>query len=483
MDRLYCTLLSCCVAMLFSVAGSTAAPIQFSVDFAQFRQDSVNTLVEMYYSFPDTAISYKSLGKNSYLGELEVTVEFRSNLGVTSVLQWVMENRKVSLVSDARNNIYGQKNISIKPDQYVVMLKLRDLNDPRRIDSTKMNMLVRKFSQERIQFSDIELANAIEYPHNTSRTWLPEFKKGDMFVLPQPNIEICDTTPQLNAYIEIYNLKKIHADSITIAYNIMDAAKRSVFDLQYVRPIVANDQIEVFRSPLDALNSGAYYLKATVQYADNDVKDSSSIIKKFFLINPGMPAEIADLYTMDELFLQSEFSTMSEARVDKEFETVKYIASQTEKDTYLQLTTLGAKQKYMFRFWLERDPNPSTKENERLSQHRKAMDYANKNYDSPIHLEGWRSDRGRILLKYGFPTQIDRQYFQLGVRPHEIWYYNDIQGGVIFCFVARDGVANNYKLVHSTALNEIREDNWYKRYAELNNVNPDELSGRKGSSR
>lgn len=58
-----------------------------------------------------------------------------------------------------------------------------------------------------------------------------------------------------------------------------------------------------------------------------------------------------------------------------------------------------------------------------------------------------------------------------GDRPHEIWRYDNIQGGVIFVFVDIDGT-ENFVLVHSTALYEIRNENWYRQFAMPNYLDP-----------
>ena len=76
--------------------------------------------------------------------------------------------------------------------------------------------------------------------------------------------------------------------------------------------------------------------------------------------------------------------------------------------------------------------------------------------------EGWKSDRGRVFLMYGEPSEIERFPNQQNTKPYEIWHYNEIQGGVIFVFADLTGFSR-YTLVHSTMRGEVSDQNWMAR--------------------
>ncbi len=65
----------------------------------------------------------------------------------------------------------------------------------------------------------------------------------------------------------------------------------------------------------------------------------------------------------------------------------------------------NAKKIFLYRFWKERDSNPTTRVFESYREMLKRVQYANSNFSS-IKKEGWQSDRGRILIKYGNPSEI-----------------------------------------------------------------------------
>jgi len=51
---------------------------------------------------------------------------------------------------------------------------------------------------------------------------------------------------------------------------------------------------------------------------------------------------------------------------------------------------------------------------------------------------------------------------ETNMKPYEIWYYNRIEGGVLFIFGDLTGY-NDYELLSSTKRGEIRDDNWQRR--------------------
>jgi hypothetical protein len=56
---------------------------------------------------------------------------------------------------------------------------------------------------------------------------------------------------------------------------------------------------------------------------------------------------------------------------------------------------------------------------------------------------GWRSDRGRVYLEYGAPTQVDQINEDTSFRAREIWSYSN---GLVFVFEDRHG-QGDYELL------------------------------------
>lgn len=461
------------VTLLMAVLSSQSQqrfPLSLSV--AQFRIDSNWTRVEFAYSIPDTELVFRSVSQHPALARavLELQLNIRSSLysDSTTVL---LEAFKTDRDSGA-SLLIGKRVFHLPPDQYTVYVRIRDaLYEHSKLLERSFPLVVRRFANDELTSSTVELAQWItRWDSLDARQVNTAFVKNGFYVVPNPTAAYEGTEPLLYAYTELYNLDRCRCDSIGVHYRILDAAMNEAFDLRYRRPVLAPAQAEVLKVSLDGLPTGVYYLSLSLELRDG--VEMMLGRQQFYLINPELPPQQPIALSEEELFLQSPFSTMDEAQLNLEISSARFVASAKELDAYYQLTDLAAKRRFLFRFWLQRDPDPSTPVNERYEEFRKAREYAAKFYRTPRFPEGWNSDRGRVLLKYGFPTQIDRAYFNMdGAHPHEIWRYDNVQGGVIFVFVDQQGT-ENFVLVHSTALNEIRNENWYRQFALPNYLDP-----------
>ena len=86
-------------------------------------------------------------------------------------------------------------------------------------------------------------------------------------------------------------------------------------------------------------------------------------------------------------------------------EDVVYIISEEEKKAFERLTTDEERQYFVDQFWARRDPTPGTSENEFKEEHYRRIAYANDHWHGD--LPGWKTDRGRIYIRYGPPDEID----------------------------------------------------------------------------
>ena len=90
-------------------------------------------------------------------------------------------------------------------------------------------------------------------------------------------------------------------------------------------------------------------------------------------------------------------------------------------------------------FWLRRNPNPDSPENEFKEEHYRRIAYANEHYAAGK--PGWKTDRGHIYIAYGKPDSTDvhpaggtyeRPMEEGGGEtstfPFEIWHYRYIEG-------------------------------------------------------
>lgn len=128
-------------------------------------------------------------------------------------------------------------------------------------------------------------------------------------------------------------------------------------------------------------------------------------------------------------FFWSEVPTTVED-IDLALQQMTYILNSDSLKKY-EKSTLPEKQKFFLRFWAERDPNPATSKNELMDEYFHRVNYSNKQFSS-FNMKGWLSDRGRILIKFGTPDDIERHPFEINSRPFEIWRYYSIRKTFLF---------------------------------------------------
>ena len=87
-------------------------------------------------------------------------------------------------------------------------------------------------------------------------------------------------------------------------------------------------------------------------------------------------------------------------------EDVAYIITDEERRAFNQLGTDDEREQFVEQFWLRRDPTPDTVENEYKEEHYRRIAYSNEHFASGI--PGWRTDRGRIYIRFG-PTGSNRR--------------------------------------------------------------------------
>jgi GWxTD domain-containing protein len=120
-------------------------------------------------------------------------------------------------------------------------------------------------------------------------------------------------------------------------------------------------------------------------------------------------------------------------------EDVRWIITDEELQAFKQLSNDEERDQFIEQFWLRRNPNPESPENEFREQHYQRIAYADEHFAAGK--PGWRTDRGHIYIAYGKPDSIDshpsggsyeRPMDEGGGNtstfPFEIWHYRYLEG-------------------------------------------------------
>jgi GWxTD domain-containing protein len=122
------------------------------------------------------------------------------------------------------------------------------------------------------------------------------------------------------------------------------------------------------------------------------------------------------------------------------------ILTNAEKSVFNALKTVEDRMRFIDSFWKARDPDPQTRQNEYKQEYYRRVNYAKKN------LGGIQSDRGRIYLILGEPTERNSFVGREKIVDTELWtYYGEGRPGlppVMTLIFFKRGNAGNFRLFH-----------------------------------
>ena len=447
------------IATLFiatSLFAQQQADFKLQYDISKFRGDAEHLYVEVYYAFDVSLLKY--VKKNTDLqSESMVSVTFKrsSDDSVVARQAWIIpfsiSDTTMLKTSRLYSDLFG---FYLKPDIYRAYIVASDVNAPTVKDSISMVVDVKPFATETIALSDVELCTSI---HQIDRDSTNRFYKNTFEVKPNPTKMFGIHQPVLFYYLETYNLQKKKSYNYLTKAIVTNAVGKEVINHEKVKRRINDSNVDVGTIKVHSLRSGVYtFTFVVIDSVDNSQYSSS---KKFFVYNPTLPNDTLTNPSASNVDA-TEYATMGEAELDKEYEQSRYVATKNEIDQYKKLKGIEAKRKAMFEFWTNRDEDRTTPQNEMKQEYFKRVSTANSQYKTGFR-EGWKTDRGRVYIMYGTPDEVERHANELDVKPYEIWYYNSIQGGVQFIFGDRTGFSD-YILLHSTHRNELRDENWRK---------------------
>ncbi|MBI4722914.1 MAG: GWxTD domain-containing protein [Candidatus Stahlbacteria bacterium] len=119
---------------------------------------------------------------------------------------------------------------------------------------------------------------------------------------------------------------------------------------------------------------------------------------------------------------------------EKRVQQLHYIAETEEIDSLLK-TPVNKREDLWSKFWVCKDSIFRIGAQELETEYFNRVNYANEQFTAVR--EGWKTDRGRIYVKLGNPSEISRYPFELDSKPYEIWYY--YAWNLQFVFIDKQG--------------------------------------------
>ncbi|MBL7978507.1 MAG: GWxTD domain-containing protein [Bacteroidetes Order II. Incertae sedis bacterium] len=446
--------------------------VKVSLDHASFAYEGGNSLFEIYLSFEVKSLPFRPVAEGGLVALVPIQWRLTRNT-VQSDGKTVAE----AVRGDAMRLAFPIADTTFVGDSQVFQYLIRDLVPPGEYElilkilpdatlgivgeSLTRQVTVRNFMDQtpKANMSDIMFASAMEPSSNRDDA----FYRSGLSVRPNPNQLYGNGVDKLLFYAEAYQISQIkinpeQAEYTLLAYVSAASAPQAIpgLEIREKRTLREND---VLTGSFDVskLVSGAYFLRVAILNENNEAVLEQR--RKFFIYNPNIQLQETKI-DPDEDFLASVFVNMTEEEVADEMEHIKIISTTTDERQMAKLATIEAKRRWLYDYWLARDTNPQTSINEYRMEFYENLRMAKDRYSNKFTI-GWKTDRGRTLLKYGLPSSTQPNLSRRETVPYEIWEYNNIpgEGRAEFIFADMSGFGE-FELIHATVSGSRKSPNW-----------------------
>jgi GWxTD domain-containing protein len=278
-----------------------------------------------------------------------------------------------------------------------------------------------------------------------------EIQKGSFLLSANTTPVLTPRQPELFYYLELYPGQDA---SVELHVRVLSGDGTAITK-------VAPQQLEVGAAggvaarslSLAGLPEGAYALEVVARFPDREVVRKAS----FSMAGFETEAEIARAATPESAI--DPFALLTESQLDSLYGPLVYIQEADERRVYENLSIQG-KRSYLRTFWEKRDPTPGTPVNETREMYYRLFAEASRRYreGGAAGVPGWRTDRGRIFLKYGEAGETLRRPQAGSTRPYEVWKYTRPRL-LKFVFMDETGLGN-YALIYTDDRFEQGRPDW-----------------------
>jgi GWxTD domain-containing protein len=445
--------------------GYALSGIELNLDAAHFQDPNHQSYLEIYYSIPEKSVSYIPNDAGKYACQIVLDLQIYQDKSLWSSKIWRIEKsfQDTTQINQNSHLVDVIRYIIDKPASYRIIIHAKDLNQPALVDSITTVIDCPIFPSEKLEISDVELASNIARatPGSTG-----VFVKNVYEIVPNPSGLYGEGTAAVFYYFEVYNLLNNIPGKIYKTLSLIKDSNgnivKGISSANRTKKKVHNTSVEMGKIDIANIPSGKYTLVYGIMDSTENVLKKKE--KPFFVFNPSVSAD--ELETVTESVAGENFGplqVLSEKELDEEFERMIYITKDSDRKFYKTLTNADAKRKFIFSIWqTPRITSPMFTGMPYRENYISRIQKADATFSS-VFKSGWKSDRGRVFILYGAPSNVERFPSTQTSLPYEIWTYDHLQGqgAVIFVFSDQTGF-NKYQLIHSTLRGELQEPEWQR---------------------
>ncbi|MCL4304538.1 GWxTD domain-containing protein [bacterium] len=446
-------------ACVYVICALEVHAVGVEVDIVTFYGNDSLTYCEIYVGVERDVLYYNKVGEDSLVAEFSIVSSLAMDNAV--FLSDTIDTRDAVrgvVQRDAGSYFPYTFRYFMRPGEYELDISLLQ-QAARSVHQVKRTFYVSEV-RDAFGLSGIALGAEMSFTDSSSA-----FYRTGLHFVPNPSGFYGRELPMLYYYLECYGLSADanFADSLTITRRVLFAESGEPAKQPAVRRLKKPGTSAVITDgfPAYTLRTGTYQLEIVV--SEPGMPDRKAK-RKFYVYRPedlavGRDAQLDP--EMQSLLLASSGNILDRIDPDSAITLMKYLLTRQDDKRVRNMDAEG-KRAFLIDFWKNREPSDAEAPNRYFAR----VAEANRRY-SFLQNEGWRTDRGRVLIMYGEPDVIDRRYAEAQVPDHEIWHFDRIEGGVYFVFFDRSGFGD-LDLVHSTKRGEIYNPNWMQNIPDKN---------------
>lgn len=447
--------------LIVSISSAFAGGIPVNLDVAQFQDPNQQSYLEIYYSIPQGAVSYQAGEGGGFACQVVMDLQIYQGEKLWSSKIWKIEKSFPDTSEMDPNSHFVDvfRYIIDKPVSYHIAIHVKDLMKPEMMDSVSTVFDCVMFSPEKLEISDIELASQISRAAPEANNI---FMKGVYEVIPNPSGLYGEGASELFYYFEAYNLQTLSGGTYKTQILVKDTEGRvvpTIVGATRTKKKRHNTSVEMGKIDVANVPTGKYVLVYGILDSAEQVLKMKE--KSFFVFNPTVSRQVlAGSETVSDNDL-GPLQSLSEKELDREFEQMIYITKEEDRKFYKNLSTPQAKRKFIYSIWQNpRIPYAVSTGLPYRENYILRVKNADANFSS-VFRPGWKSDRGRVFILYGPPTNVERFPSSQTTLPYEIWTYDYLNGQSAVTFIFSDFTGfSKYELVHSTLRGELQQPDW-----------------------
>jgi GWxTD domain-containing protein len=384
-------------------------------------------------------------GGDAAFGAYRVALVVRDSTGLGLTEQTWSQQVPARMLGVVGASAGEQLRFALSPGRYTVEVSITD-SASGRVARTTTEVAA---YQEPPLASDLLLSGSIRQVGDSVPAAAGEFRRGGFLIAAQTEPVLTPSQTQLFYYAELY--PGTAADAELVA-RVIAADGRQVVATQPETVRVEPAGAVTSGVELAGLPPGGYRLELAARVGDSTVTRSAPFRMGGFDTEAALARAVGQRAT-------DVFAAMTEDQLDTLYRPLVHIMESGERGIYEGLSVEG-KRNYLRTFWRRRDPTPATPTNEAQDDYYRLVAYATRQYreGGAAEVPGWRTDRGRIFLRYGEPDEMLKRPQAGATRPYEVWKYTH---GRLRKFVFYDSTGlGHYELIYTDEQREPSRSDW-----------------------